>query len=152
MGATNRLPLPTCALLGSGLLIVLVVACPQDPPGPASPPKPLSGMERWDVFGLAQHLWDRGSVVRILTVDDQGSATNGAFLTTTGKGWAELNGLPKQAEAIGLWEGTVYCEKLHGGERDEQIEQWGDCCRQVGPFLLFGDRKLMAEVHSLCTR
>jgi hypothetical protein len=152
MGGMNRSSLPACALLGAALLIVLAVAYPPKPGGPAPPPQPLPGLEQWDVFQLAQHLWDRGSSVRILTLDNPGVATNGAFLTTTGKGWADLNDLPKLAEAIDLWEGTVYCEKLHGRERDLQIEQWGDCCLQIGPFLFFGDHALMRKIQRLCTR
>jgi hypothetical protein len=151
MDALRRLFSCARALAVAALLVVLAVVFTAVHLGEA-PPELVPGLEGWDVFGLAEHLWDRGSSVRILTVDDPGVATNGAFLTTTGKGWAELNGLPKQAEAIGLWEGTVYCEKLHGGRRDEQIEQWGDCCRQVGPFLLFGDRALMRKIHRLCTQ
>src|SRR5262245_14527423 len=108
MDVLRRLFSCACALAAAALLVLTVVSAV----GPLGqpPPEPLPGMERWDVSQLAQHLWDRGSSIRLLTVDNPGVATNGAFLTTTGKGWAELNGLPKLSEAIDRWEGTVYCE------------------------------------------
>jgi hypothetical protein len=143
----KRLALFACP----ALLIALVVAYVRRPPAPPSVPTVLPGMEDWDVPRLAQHLQDSGLEVRLVPTDIRGDASRSAFLTTTDKEWADLNPVLKVPEAINCWEGTVYCEKLSRGERETQIEAWGDTCALVGPFLLFGDRALLREVQRLCT-
>ncbi len=49
---------------------------------------------------------------------------------------------------IDEWQGTVYCEKwLNASGRNFQAAIWGDCCLQAGPYLFFGDRTILAEIH-----
>jgi hypothetical protein len=149
-GVLNRPALLACALFGPAVLITLAVG---EAPNPAETPQEgaLPGMADWDVQRLARHLQGRGLGIRFVPVDSQGVTTICGFFTTTDKGWRELGALPKAREAIDRWDGTVFCEKLHNDGRAFQIKMWGDCCRQVGPFLLFGDRALMGEIHRLCT-
>jgi hypothetical protein len=73
---------------------------------------------------------------------------NSALRTTTAKDWREFLALPKSPEAIDLWRGTIYCERLNQpGSRDPQVGLWGECCLVVGPFLFFGDRDLLRRIR-----
>ena len=49
---------------------------------------------------------------------------------------------------IAEWQGTVYCERWPDQEaRKYQAAIWGDYCLQAGPYLFFGDRAILAEIH-----
>jgi hypothetical protein len=144
---TKRPDLLALALLTVVLPISLAVrstwrSAGQEPPG----------MEHWDLRQLQQHLQEQGLEVKLVPVENTAVVTNRGYLTTTDKGWEELDPVPKYPEAIDRWQGTVYCERQHGVVLDAQLETWGDCCLWVGPFLLFGDRALMRDVHRLCAR
>jgi hypothetical protein len=98
---------------------------------------------------VASHLAARGLSLRVVAAALEGDGRDGAFLTATDKEWEELNGLPKMAECLGQWRGTVYCERLrHPESRDPQVEAWGDGCLEAGPFLFFGDRDLLARIRA----
>jgi hypothetical protein len=142
----NRLALVACP----AVLIALVVAHVSRPGGVPQPPPTTPGLEDWDVPQLVRHLQDHGLGIRLVPTDTHGGTPRSAYFTTTYKEWRDFNPVAKAREVIGLWEGTVYCEKLHGDERETQIEAWGDCCLRLGPFLLFGDRALMREIQRLC--
>jgi hypothetical protein len=146
MSATNRLALLACP----AVLIALVIAYLSRPAGVPQPPPTTPGLEDWDVPRLARNLQEHGLEVRLVPTDGHGGTPRSGYLTTTDKGWGDLNPVAKVCEAIDLWQGTVYCERLCGGERETQIEVWGDCCVRLGPFLLFGDRDLMREIQRLC--
>jgi hypothetical protein len=138
------------ALLAPALLTALVAGVALGPAGaPAARPP---DMEDWDVRQLLQHLRDRGLGIRLVPVENTDVVVNRAYFTTTDKGWEDLDPMLKLREAIDRWEGTVYCERQHGEVLDAQMEDWGDCCLCVGPFLLFGDRALLRAIDRLCTR
>jgi hypothetical protein len=71
------------------------------------------------------------------------------YLTSTGRGWAEVNGLLKMPGHIDGWRGTVYCEVIGRPEQREQLlGHWGDCGLGVGPFVFFGDRALLRQIRA----
>jgi hypothetical protein len=113
------------------------------PPAPA-----LVSMEGWEVSDVARHLAARGLKLRAVSTARRTRGSRSVVLTTTSKGWEELNHLPKAAECIDRWQGTVYCERPASPDsREAQLRLWGDCCLVAGPFVLFGDRTLLARIH-----
>jgi hypothetical protein len=113
--------------------------------GPAPPGAPL---DDWDIPRLAAFLNEQGQQLRVVPTMRQGGPHETAFLTTTSRGWEDLNRLPKDAGRIALWQGTLYCERGPGG--DDWLDltrQWGDCGLVAGPFLFFGDPQLLARVR-----
>jgi hypothetical protein len=101
---------------------------------------------------LVERLRAGGLTLRVVGADKAGADKNNAFLTTSKKTWEQLVGLPKSREAIDRWEGVVSCERMFlRGTRDIQMQIWGDCCLQVGSYLFFGDRDLLARIRA-CLR
>jgi hypothetical protein len=115
--------------------------------GPTAATPDVAG---WDVPRMAEHLRSRGLAFRLIPGDEPGvNAASSAYLTTTAKTWRELNALPKVRERIGDWQGTLHCERVNQpGARALQIQRWGDCCLEVGPFVFFGDPALLARVRA----
>lgn len=106
-------------------------------------------LDKWDLPRLNQHLNRQGLALRLVATSPAQGVSSNAFLTRTQQGAEELGNLPKVAERVASWRGTVYCERTCSpAARDVQIDLWGDCCWSVGPFLFFGDRELLAEVRA----
>jgi hypothetical protein len=112
-------------------------------------------IDTWDIPELADHLNRMGIQVRLRAISRDGPLTrdglltDSAYLTTTAKEWIDLNSLCKDPKRIRKWRGTLYCERI--GERDVAhfyIEQWGDHCLLVRPFLFYGDPELLERVRN----
>jgi hypothetical protein len=101
----------------------------------------------WDISELAAHLNRMGVEVRLRAVAMDGPIANSAYLTTTAKEWKDLNALPKDAKRIREWRGTLYCERVGESDATHLIEQWGDHCLAVGPFLFYGDAEMLERVR-----
>jgi hypothetical protein len=138
---------PLLAALLAGAL--LAVWARQRTSGPAAPAPPLDG---WDIPRLAAHLNGEGLGLRMVATQKDGAVHQTAFLTTTGKGWEDLNRLPKDLNQINRWQGTLYCERVPGGDGWPGLAHPSDdCCLVVGPFLLYGDRELLGRVRAALT-
>lgn len=120
----------------------------------ASRTRPVSGPELagWDVPRLVQRLDERGVRVRCLSSSAHYPSRTNAYLTTTDLSFAQIDRLPKRLKDVErLWEGTLYCQAFGDPEaRDRFAEQWAgpDGPPVVGPFVFFGDRKLLARVRA----
>jgi hypothetical protein len=129
--------------------VLLIIWADQRKTRPASPIVPL---DDWDIPQRVAFLNDEGMALRLV---DTGNAPVGsnAYLTTTNKGWDELNALVKHPDGIEQWQGILYCENAQGLQATWPglIQQWGDCCLVVGPFLFFGDRQLLGRVRAALT-
>jgi hypothetical protein len=102
----------------------------------------------WSLAELITHLHEAGLELRQVPSGMTGNNDNTAYLTTTAKGWEELACLWKAPERIADWKGTLYVEKRgENSDTEPLIELWGDCCLVVGPFVVFGDRELLARVR-----
>ena len=100
----------------------------------------------WDIPRLANYLNTRGLALRLVSTRKDGAIGQMAFLTTTNRGWDELNGLAKSADWIDRWRGTLFCEWNMSGE--DLLRQLGDHGMMVGPFLFFGDPELLERVRA----
>jgi hypothetical protein len=147
-----HLPLATCFLVcvfvGAGLLAVGEGRrCIFGEVQPAPP------MEGWDCRDVVNHLRSTGLDYQVVSTSENGPCAHSVFLTKTDKNWLELNQTAKSRERIDAWKDTVYCERLaEPWLRQEQIRQWGDCCLQIGSFVFFGDRDMLAEIESSLAR
>jgi hypothetical protein len=63
----------------------------------------------WDIPRLADYLNTRGLALRLVSTRQDGAIGQMAFLTTTNRGWDELNGLAKSADASGTRRGRICC-------------------------------------------
>jgi hypothetical protein len=142
----------TCWLLLPALLagVLLVFSTGQRRDHTASPVVPLHD---WDIPRLVAYLNDEGLGLRLVVTDKDGVVCPNAYLTTTSKGWEELNALVKQPEQIERWQGILYCEHAQclGATWPSLTQHWGDCCLVVGPFLFFGDPHLLGRVRAALT-
>jgi hypothetical protein len=138
------------AAAAAGLLVGLVTAgvlawtlTPgRRPPPPAVP-------DRWEVSDLVRRLDERGVSLHAVSTMKDGPIGGNAFLTEDDRPWPELNALHLTRERIGEWGGVVYCEKLTQPQRRElQLADWGDFCLQKGPFVFFGDPRLLVRIDA----
>jgi hypothetical protein len=105
-------------------------------------------LDGWDLNQLERHLQDQGLGLRRVDSERMPSMVPCLLLTRTGKDWGQLERLPKAIPWAGQWQGTVYCEKRPDPEgRTYQAALWGDCGLLAGPYLFFGDREILAEIH-----
>lgn len=109
-------------------------------------PRPIN---EWDIPELAVHLNRVGVHVQLWAVPKNGPLNHSAFLTSTAKEWRDLNVLSKDPRRVQEWNGTLYCERIGENDATHLLEQWGeDHCLAVGPFLLYGDAKLLERVRA----
>jgi hypothetical protein len=149
MMAKNRLawraawPLP--AVLVAGALFIHDVA-----QRTGSPTLAVAPLDDWDILRLVAFLNSKGLGLRVVSTRyGGGDLDRRAFLTTTDKGWEELSRLYRGPSHIDRWRGTLICERgPSGADWEDLTRQWGDCCLEVGPFLLFGDRELLGRVRA----
>ena len=146
MGCTSKLTkllgLPVSWVLVASLLLVVGIAV-------RAPPKPATAsMDGWGIPEMVAHLRAAGLDFRVVPTREGADATHNAFLTTTSRGWMELNQLPKRCQDIERWHGTIYLER---GRADEdwlvRTQLWGDCSLVASPFIFFGDRSLLARIR-----
>lgn len=125
-------------------IALLAVSARNQSANPTPSTRPLSD---WDIPELAIHLNRMGIEVRLRAVPKKGHFSHSAYLTTTSKDWSDLNGLLKNAQAIPDWHGTLYCERVGESDVTHLLEQWGDHCLVIGPFLFYGDAQLLVLVR-----
>src|SRR5262249_49698610 len=115
-----------------------------------SPATAVAPPDDWDIPRLVAYLNSKGLGLRVGSVRSGGGGTaKGAFLTTPGKGGGEPSRPRRDPSAIDRWWGTLICERVPSfTDWDDLTRQWGDCCLEVGPFLLFGDRELLGRVRA----
>jgi hypothetical protein len=110
---------------------------------------PTEQMKDWDCRDLVDHLHASGLPYRAMSTSENGSWERNVYLTRSGRNWSDLNTAPKVREHIDAWRGAVYCEKASTPwRREEQMRDWGDCCVYIGPFVIFGDRSMLAEIQT----
>jgi hypothetical protein len=135
---------PFLAALLAGALLAITVRQRLD--SYATPAGPL---DDWDIPRLVDHLNGKGLGLRLVSTRKDGLLDGDAFLTTTDRDWLDLNELPKVPQLIHRWPGTLYCQRKTGeNDWSDRVAYWGDCCLEAGPFLLFGDRELLARVRA----
>jgi len=140
-----------CWFLVPALLAgVLLVFCNRQ--GSDHTARPVVPLDDWGIRQLAAFLNDEGLGLRLVVTGNDAACPN-AFMTTTNKGWEELNGLVKHPERIGDWQGVLYCEHAQGLQATwpSMTPHWGGCCLVVGPFLFFGDKQLLGRVRAALT-
>ena len=125
-------------------MVSLAVSVRKYSVGPAAGSRPIHD---WDIPELAVHLNRKGVEVQLWTVPKNGPLNYSAYLTSTVKEWRDLNALNKDPGRIQEWRGTLYCERIGESEASHLLEQWGDRCLIVGPFLLYGDAELLQRVR-----
>jgi hypothetical protein len=106
-------------------------------------------MTDWDITDLVEHLRGAGLSFRVVAAE-QGKPGHRAYLTTTAATRRELDRLMKVPERLADWQGTVYCERHTHDEENLRVRRglWGSGCLEAGPFLLFGDPDLLAEIRA----
>jgi hypothetical protein len=116
----------------------------------SSPVMATAALDDWDIARLVAYLNGKGLGLRVVSTRAGGGGTDRrAFLTTTDKGWEELSRPPRDRSHIDRWRGTLLCERGPAMvDWADLTRQWGDCCLEVGPFLLFGDRELLDRVRA----
>jgi hypothetical protein len=134
-------------LLASSLLVFSIYR-------PASEIPSSAGQRHdWDIPRLVAHLNESGLDLRAVSTQKDGPSNVIAFLTTTDKEWLDLNGLTKDPSRIDRWRGTLYCERLPSNGFEVDLDHLlGDCYIVVRPFLFFGDRELLKQVHEILAR
>jgi hypothetical protein len=101
-----------------------------------------------DIPRLVAHLEEKGLPLRAVSTRKDGSFHLNAYLTTTASTWQDLNRLPKDPRQIELWRGTLYCERVGPYPRADLDRLWGDCYFAAGPFVFFGDRRLLEQIRA----
>ena len=140
---------PCYGLLPTALLAMTMLAAmlSQHISNPASSGRSI---DHWDIPELADHLNRTGLEVRLCSTRIDGSINQNAFLTNTNKDWCDLNRLSMGPERkqIQAWQGTVYCERMSGQDPGDLIRQWGEHCLVAGPFVFYGDVKLLERIRA----
>lgn len=117
----------------------------------AVPVPPSLPLDRWDIPQLAAYLNEAGVVLHTKSVQKNGKLGQRAFLTVDMKDWEELNRLTKDATQIARWRGIVYCERPRLIDVAGLMQQWGDGCLAVEPFIFYGDTDLLARIKAALT-
>jgi hypothetical protein len=88
----------------------------------------------------------------VVGTSQNSTSRHNAYLTATGLTWQELNRLPRSAEHVGRWRGTLYCERSNNhNARQEEVDSGSGCWLRAGPFVFFGDRELLACIQETLT-
>jgi hypothetical protein len=145
MMAESKLPWralwPLAFVLVAGALFVHCVGQRTRTPATVAVPP-----DDWDIPRLVAYLNGKGLGLRVVSTMNGGPSDRRAFLTITDKGWEELSRPLRGRSHIDRWRGTLSCERGPAASWADLTREWGDCCLVVGPFLLFGDRELLARV------
>jgi hypothetical protein len=71
------------------------------------------------------------------------------YLTTTEKSFREIARVPANPLVIDDWKGSVAVMRINAfPSPDSPQEIWGDDCLVEGDFVLFGDKELLASIHT----
>jgi hypothetical protein len=122
--------------------VLLVVALGQRKAGPAKP------LDDYAFHELLAHLSGAGLELRAVSPQKNGLFGATVFLTTTDKGWNEVNRLTKDPRRIAEWQGVLYCECVKGRDSTLLTNQWGGDCLVVGSFVFYGDHELLNRVRA----
>jgi hypothetical protein len=149
MSQNIRTNLLICVL--AALLVGALLHEGAQPGSPGRDGRP-EGLRSWDLRCLVAYLQAEGIDVQAVPADKDGRSSTNVFLTTTERPWEELNRLPKAADCLSYWRGTVYCEKIdHPAVRRHRIQVWEGCCLAAGPFVFFGDPELLQRLRVALT-
>jgi hypothetical protein len=149
MNLSSRLSRLVCCLAYVSALVALAAGQWQRSRQPPPAPSPLAGLGDWDVPQLVRHLRNRGLALRLVPTGQAARISDKAYLTATELGFADLNLLLMVRDHAARWSGAVYCERVRpAGSRDDQVLLWGDCGLSVGPFIFFGDPRLLREIRA----
>jgi hypothetical protein len=139
--------LVTGSLLLSGIPVLIILST-----GKERIARPVVRLDEWSVPQLVEYLEGRLPGLRAVPTDRKGLTWRNVYLTRTDRGWDRLNHLPWDRGRIDRWRGTVYCELVSDPEERVIVAgMWGDCGMAAGPFVLFGDPELLAEIREALT-
>jgi hypothetical protein len=131
------------ALLAGALPAVWV------PPGGSRRDSAQMPPDDWDIPRLVTHLREKGLDLRAVPAQKDGGYHPHAYLTTTDARWQDLNRLSRDPRRMEPWRGTLYCEwKSHRVAAADPAGLWDDGSFIAGPFLFFGDRRLLEQVRA----
>jgi hypothetical protein len=115
----------------------------------SAPERSKARMADWDVPDLVAYLHGRGLPLHLSPTGPGANTRINAYLSTTAKPGAELYWLAKDTRRMQAWAGVVYCELSRSYEdREGVVEEWAECGLRVGPFVFFGDPKLLARIRT----
>jgi hypothetical protein len=134
-------------LLPLTLLVGLaIVACWKTP---SVPQRSASRMAGWDVPDLVAYLQGQGLPLHLSPTGPGANTRSNAYLSTIAKPAAELYWLAKDRRRMDPWAGVIYCEVSRSyADREGVVEEWAECGLRAGPFLFFGDPKLLARIRT----
>lgn len=113
------------------------------------PETPSPSLDHWDIPQLAAYLNQVRVEVRAEPIPKGGRLSRSAFLTSAKRVWRDLNFLSKDSSRIREWRGIVYCERATSPDAAASLaRQWGDRGLVVGPFVFYGDAKLLARISA----
>jgi hypothetical protein len=148
MAGLPRFSVPVWPFVGLSLVLVTILGVRTCYESRAAQRAAAPAVAERDIPQLLERLRAGGLKLRAVRVDKRGTSRDNVFLTRTDREWVQLHALPMVPECIERWQGTVYCERVHQpASRELQVRMWGDCCLVAGPFLFFGDRKLLARIR-----
>jgi len=101
----------------------------------------------WSIVELAGQLNRMRVKVQLRSTQQDGTIGQTAFLTFTDKDWHSLNALKKDANHIHEWRGVLFCERVGESDATHLLNQWGNHCLAVGPFVFYGDSELLRQVR-----
>ena len=135
------------AALGCGLLAALLAA-PLCRPPPARPPH----TDAANLTAFVGQLRQRGVPLHAVWGARDGASGYHVYLTEDpGATWRALQSRPRSLQHLDRWRGTVCVEQvLPVASREDELADWGANGRRIGPFLLFGDARLLRRIEGAC--
>jgi hypothetical protein len=137
------------SLLAGGTLVGVVAWRHASPRRPADGPK----LDGWDIGQLVRRLGERGIRLRRLSASRHYVTEDSAYLTLTDAPFESLDTLAKRGGAPDpRWNGSLFCALVRNPEARAQMAQlWEDEDGPpvVGPFVFYGDRRLLARVREV---
>ena len=111
----------------------------------------VSVPDDWTTADLLRKLEPLG--LRVVPANRTGSLEDGAFLTTTGRGWDELSALHKAAvpgeAALARWRGTVFVRPTRSPPDTRPLGPGQRSALRAGRFSFYGDPELLDRVEAL---
>jgi hypothetical protein len=136
------------AALGCGLLAVLLARVPARPP-PERPPH----TEASNLSEFVEQLRQRGVQLYVVSGARHGRGPNDHVYLTEDPAatWDSLAAKARLVERLHQWRGTVCVEYPRTGLTEEvAVDQWGAIGGRIGPFVLFGDDRVLRRSEDAC--
>ncbi len=95
---------------------------------------------------LAGRLRERLPDLHVVPQRRDGGYASGAYFCTSPREFDGLVRLPRNPTRAGEWSGVVFCERVSGA-MPVVCDGWGVNGLEIGPFLFFGDAKLIARIR-----